>query len=173
MEEATKQDQKTTGLKKVRFWTIFLLVITGLSTLNGLRGIPSILHPVKTNVQGSSAAVQKLADDLYQMASTTGYKIFALTQTALVVAVFILFIFAFQKLKQEKFPTQLAYGLYIFSHVVMVVQAIFLPMPTVEDFNLGSTVVVIVGLFNLILVIPAIFALVRLQQAKATQKENK
>lgn len=166
MTDMAQQERKTTFLKKIRFWTIFLLVISGFSTLNGLRGIPNILNPVKTDTGSTDAAIQKLADDLYNMASTTGYKVFSLLQTALVIATFVLLILAFQKLNQGKFPQKLAYFLYILLHIVTVAQSVFIPMPSIEGFNLGGAVIVLVGLFNLVLIIPAIFALVRLYQAE-------
>ncbi|MGX7198641.1 hypothetical protein ACWOEH_02020 [Enterococcus nangangensis] len=166
MEVKELGEQSLVKLKKARFWSIFLLVITGLGSLSKLMGIPGILKPEAGITSEMTAEVKAMLLEIQKTAETTSYKALSLVLVALTVLSFVLILLAFLQLNKGQTPSKLGFILYLALRLFQVAQSVIMPTPTIEGINIGSFVIAFVIIYNGVLAIPAIFALVRLFQAE-------
>ena len=144
-------------LKKAKTWNMVLIVLTLISVVTGLAGLPKSLNPKMSDYKILGDYGQQMFDYLNS----------PITKIISVLSLLVFYFRANKKLADEIAPTKVPYYVYIgWSMLGLVINLMMQPKMQMEgmDFTLVTAIIGIV--FQVIFLIPAILVIVHLFKAE-------
>ena len=162
MENVTRQ------LKKAKTWNMVLLVLTGISAVTSLIGLPGTLNPKKETYDVLGSTGKKF----YEHINSIGVKAYSVIALLVIIALVVLFFLANKKLKEQQLAPKYPYYIYIGYTVVSILYSLLLT-PKLELPDVGSEAVaavttvttIVMLIIQVLFMIPAIIVLVHLFKA--------
>ena len=140
-------------LKKAKTWNMVLIVLTLISVVTGLAGLPKSLNPKMSDYKMLGDYGQQMFDYL----NSPMTKIISVLSLVITIALLVFYFRANKKLADEIAPTKVPYYVYIgWSMLGLVINLMMQPKMQMEgmDFTLVTAIIGIV--FQVIFLIPAI-----------------
>ncbi|MGP5428806.1 hypothetical protein ACTXNW_05045 [Enterococcus malodoratus] len=150
-------------LKKAKTWNMVLIVLTLISVVTGLAGLPKSLNPKMSDYKMLGDYGQQMFDYLNSPIT----KIISVLSLVITIALLVFYFRANKKLADEIAPTKVPYYVYIgWSMLGLVINLLMQPKMQMEgmDFTLVTAIIGIV--FQVIFLIPAILVIVHLFKAE-------
>lgn len=150
-------------LKKAKTWNMVLIVLTLISVVTGLAGLPKSLNPKMSDYKMLGDYGQQMFDYL----NSPMTKIISVLSLVITIALLVFYFRANKKLADEIAPTKVPYYVYIgWSMLGLVINLMMQPKMQMErmDFTLVTAIIGIV--FQVIFLIPAILVIVHLFKAE-------
>ncbi|HCM85912.1 MULTISPECIES: hypothetical protein [Enterococcus] len=150
-------------LKKAKTWNMVLIVLTLISVVTGLAGLPKSLNPKMSDYKILGDYGQQMFDYLNSPIT----KIISVLSLVITIALLVFYFRANKKLADEIAPTKVPYYVYIgWSMLGLVINLMMQPKMQMEgmDFTLVTAIIGIV--FQVIFLIPAILVIVHLFKAE-------
>ncbi|EOH81080.1 hypothetical protein [Enterococcus malodoratus] len=150
-------------LKKAKTWNMVLIVLTLISVVTGLAGLPKSLNPKMSDYKMLGDYGQQMFDYLNSPIT----KIISVLSLVITIALLVFYFRANKKLADEIAPTKVPYYVYIgWSMLGLVINLMMQPKMQMEgmDFTLVTAIIGIV--FQVIFLIPAILVIVHLFKAE-------
>lgn len=150
-------------LKKAKTWNMVLIVLTLISVVTGLAGLPKSLNPKMSDYKMLGDYGQQMFDYL----NSPMTKIISVLSLVITIALLVFYFRANKKLADEIAPTKVPYYVYIgWSMLGLVINLLMQPKMQMEgmDFTLVTAIIGIV--FQVIFLIPAILVIVHLFKAE-------
>ena len=150
-------------MKKAKTWNMVLIVLTLISVVTGLAGLPKSLNPKMSDYKILGDYGQQMFDYLNSPIT----KIISVLSLVITIALLVFYFRANKKLADEIAPTKVPYYVYIgWSMLGLVINLMMQPKMQMEgmDFTLVTAIIGIV--FQVIFLIPAILVIVHLFKAE-------
>lgn len=152
-------------LRKAKTWNMVLLIITGISVLMSIAGLPSVFNPQMVDTAGLPAESITMLEDIFEFQSSFGVKAYTVVILLVEIAILVLLFLNNRKVKEEQLPSKIPYFLTFAIAVVQILYSILLtPSLEVDGMDVGFVAAIFAAIFVLIAslftVVPAIVALV-------------
>lgn len=150
-------------LKKAKTWNMVLIVLTLITVISGIAGLPKTLNPTFTENEVLGDFNRVMFDYLNSPLTKT------ISILSLVISIILLVLYfrANKSLSDEILPSKLPYYLYIgWSLVALAISLVTTPKMEVEGVDVTFVTTIVGIITNFIFFIPAILVIVHLFKAE-------
>ncbi|MDU5336900.1 hypothetical protein [Enterococcus sp.] len=150
-------------LKKAKTWNMVLIVLTLITVISGIAGLPKTLNPTFTEneVLGDFNRV------MFDYLNSPLTKAISILSLVISIVLLVLYFRANKSLSDEIAPTKAPYYLYIgWSIVGLAINLITTPTMKIDGIDVSFMTTVIGIVFQFLFLIPAILVIVHLFKAE-------